>query len=391
MTTNMRIGLGASAAESTHAAVREAVGPALRDARHPVIALVFATWQHPPDELASDLSNALGDVPWAGCSALGVFAGPELMSRGLVVALLDAPDARAHVGVGAGVAEHSREAGRSAVANALSSMPPTPDDRRRLLLLLPDTGGGSAAEVLRGALGEGGNGVVWAGGGAGDILGDRVFVQFADGRAHTDSVVAIAIDLPAPPGSGVQHGFRPFGPSAMVTRAAGDVAIELEYRSAFEVYREAASIDGTDLNIDDFGDYAMMRPLGIPQANDRYLVRDPVSVEDGGLRCVAEIPDGALVRVMRAEPADIVQAAGRAASKAARLVEGSASGALVFDCVSRHFILGDSFRDELRAICDAMGEGVPVFGCLTYGEVAAFGREVPQFHNKTTVVVALPS
>jgi hypothetical protein len=57
--------------------------------------------------------------------------------------------------------------------------------------------------------------------------------------------------------------------------------------------------------------------------------------------------------------------------------------------VSRHLILGTSFEEELAAFREPMGQGVPLFGCLTYGEIAAFGREVPQFHNKTAVVVAL--
>jgi len=387
----MRIGLGASTAETTRRVVREAVDAAMLEAENPVIALVFATWQYPEDELTAELTDALGDVPWAGCTALGVFAGVELLSHGLVVALIDSPNAQARVGLGRGVSKHSRQAGSAAVAQALEGMPATPEGRRRLIILLSDTRAGSAVEVLRGALSEGGNGVVWAGGEASDALEDRDFVLFADGGAHTDCVLAIAIDLPTPPGSGVQHGFRPFGPSAMVTRSFGAVAIELEYRSAFEVYCEAAAIDGTDLDAEGFGPYAMNHPLGIPQANDRYLVRDPVEVVDGGLRCVAEVPEGALVRVMHAEPDDIVRAAGRAAFKAREMVPGSLSGALVFDCVGRHLLLGSSFRDELQSLSDALGEDVPFFGCLTSGEVAAFGREVPQFHNKTAVVVALPS
>lgn len=383
-----RVGVGASRAS----AVLDAVAEATQEARAIVgpehLALVFATPQYPPCELAAALSDALGPTPWAGCTAPRVFAGLDLLDQGVVVGLVEVPGGGVGIGVAAGVSADAREAGRLAMRRALDGVSRRPPGRR-LALLLADTAHGSGAEVLRGAQREAGNGVVWVGGGAGDTTGATTLVQLAEGGAHTDSVVAVVVELPSPPGIGVRHGWRPFGAAAMVTRAHGNVADELEYRGAFEVYRETAERAGASMTAESFETYAMLHPLGIPQANGHYLVRDPIALEGEALRCVAEIPDGALVRVMGAEPQDVIAAAREASEEARRSVAGAPAGVLVFDCVSRHLILGTSFEEELAAFCEPMGQGVPLFGCLTYGEIAAFGREVPQFHNKTAVVVAL--
>jgi hypothetical protein len=138
--------------------------------------------------------------------------------------------------------------------------------------------------------------------------------------------------------------------------------------------------------------FAMTHPLGIPQADGEYLIRDPLSVDEAGaLRFMSSVPDGALVRVMEGTPSMLVEAARVAASVAREDAGAPLGGALVFDCVSRYLMLGDRLNDELAACRGALGPDVPVLGCLTFGEVGAFGARTPQFHNKTMVVLALPA
>jgi len=97
------------------------------------------------------------------------------------------------------------------------------------------------------------------------------------------------------------------------------------------------------------------------------------------------------VRVMEGTPEMLIEAA-RGAAKAARDDAGAPlGGALVFDCVSRYLMLGDRLNDEIAACQTALGGDVPILGCLTFGEVGAFGARMPQFHNKSIVVVALPA
>src|SRR6185295_2355942 len=125
-------------------------------------------------------------------------------------------------------------------------------------------------------------------------------------------------DLPRPIGAGIRHGWRPYGPPTMVTKAAGAVALELEYESAFDVYSRQVTGKGDSVTKDSFAAFARTHPLGIPQADGEHVIRDPLAVDPGGgLRCVAEVPDGCLVRVMEGDPEALLSAA-LAAAEAAR-------------------------------------------------------------------------
>src|SRR5256885_8798467 len=57
---------------------------------------------------------------------------------------------------------------------------------------------------------------------------------FRSGRAYAESVVVAALDLSGQVAAGISHGFRPYGPPTMVTRAQGAVTAELEYEPRSE-------------------------------------------------------------------------------------------------------------------------------------------------------------
>lgn len=387
----MKLHVATSASPDEASAAREAAQRALLGAEAPAFALVLSTDQYDPAALALAVTHELGSVPWAGCCTAGVFAGTELLTQGLVVGVFSAPDAAFGVGTGGPVSQDPRAAGRAAIAQAIASMQPLPPGRFRSFLLMPDALTGDVSDVVRGAAQEAGAGVQWAGGGAGDNLRFVRTAQFARGEALRDHVVAIAIDTSKPAGLGVCHGFRPYGPPVLVTRAVGATAVELEYERPFDAYRRAAEARGDHLDEEGFAAFAMTHPLGIPQANGQHVIRDPLTIEpDGSLRCVGDLPDGSLVRVMEADWAELVAAARHASTDAREGLHGPTGGAIVFDCVSRAKLLGSHMREELSALQKGMGVGVPVMGCLTFGEVGALGPAAPQFLNKTTVVLALP-
>ncbi|WP_441289190.1 FIST signal transduction protein [Sorangium sp. KYC3313] len=389
--------VGASSAADPKEAASEAVAAALRGssraehAARPVFALVLSTDQYDADALAAAVTSQLPGVPWAGCCTAGVFAGSRLLRQGLVVGLVTSETVRVGVGVAQPVSQDGRRAGVLAASRALERFPSSvAPGWSRALIVLPDAVTGNGADVVRGAVEVGGTGVVWAGGGAGDNLRFVRTAQFAGGRAYSDSVVVVAIDSPARMATGIRHGFRPYGPPTMVTRAEGTVLAELEYEGAFSVYQRTARARGDQVNIDGFATFAMTHPLGIPQADGEHVIRDPLRVvSPGGLYCVGEVPDGCLIRVMEGDPIGLVGAAREAATTARDAVAGPIAGAFVFDCISRCMMLGDTVRDELTTFESELGESVPVMGCLTFGEVGTLGRGVPQFHNKTAVVLAL--
>lgn len=387
-----KLTVGHSPRPTEEGACEEAVRGALRGAAGPSFAFVFSTGDYDPEAIARALGRELPGIPWAGCCAAGLLADGLLLLRGVVVGLLSSTTLRFGVGVAGPVSADGRAAGGLAASRAVQHLAPDPERPNRAVILLPDGLSGNAAEVVRGAAEELGSAAAWAGGGAGDHLGRLRAVQYALGRAYRDHVVAIVVDSPRPLGAGLRHGWLPYGPQTLVTRAAGATIHELEFEPAFGVYRRVAEDHGHAVAERDFARFAMSHPLGIPLAGGEHVIRDPLSVgEEGELRCVAEVPEGSLVRVMHGDAGLLLSAARRAASDAREGVRGPVAGALVFDCVSRSSILGEAMRSEVAAIRDGVGRTCPVLGCLTFGEVGVLGEGVPQFHNKSTVVLAYPA
>lgn len=355
-----------------------------------VFAFVLATNHYDPDALAAEVSHAFGDLRWAGCSSAGVIAGDRLLRKGVAIGLLRGEGLHVGVGISGPMHEAPRSAGGNAVSRALDG---AGHEAPRTIVLFSDALDGNVAEVVRGASREAGAGTLWAGGGAGDHLDRRRPAQFAGGRALRDHVVAVAIRSPKRAGVGVAHGWVPVGKPRMVTRARGDTVEELDYRSAFDVYRETAAELGFTVTAESLPSFAMAHPLGIPQADGEHVIRDPLSFDPvtGALRCVGEVPDGCLVRMMSGDCDALLSSAQAAANCARDDVGAQPGGALVFDCVSRFAMLGDRYDDEVAQFRRGIGDGVPLLGCLTFGEIGVLGKGMPQFHNKTAVVLALPA
>jgi len=386
-----RLFVGKSSHRDLDIAVEQAAGRAMEGAGRAQLALVFTTDHYDFEGVARQSSRLLGDTPWVGCCTAGVFAGDELLRRGIVVGVLGdgAGGLSLGVGISGPVSADARAAGRSAVREAIKALPGS-QDANRALILLPDAITGNGAGVVRGAAQEAGSLFYWAGGGAGDNLRFMETAQFAHGRAFRDHVVAIALEGSSF-GVGIRHGWRPYGPPHMVTRAEGARVIELDYMPAFEVYRQVAAKHGDTVTREGFAAFAMSHPLGVPQADGEHVIRDPLAVEaDDSLRCVAEVPEGTCVRVMRGDRQLLLEAARQAAARARSAMPGGVGGAVVFDCVSRSLMLEREIGAELAAFRRELGEDVPLVGCLTFGEVGALGTGVPKFHNKTAVVLTLP-
>lgn len=284
-----------------------------------------------------------------------------------------------------------RIAGQTAVSSAIAALGDTSARRHRALIILPDALTGNATDVVRGSAAEAGTGITWAGGGAGDNLRFVRTAQYAHGRAFHDHVVAIAIEADRPFGSGLRHGWRPYGAPATVTRTRGATVTALDYENAFDVYRATVERRGDKVTLETFAAFSMTHPFGIPQADGEHVIRDPLAVEDdGSLRFVAEVPDGSIVRIMEGDRDALIAAALGAATDAREAVTGEIAGAFIFDCVSRSLMLRGEMHQELEAFQKGLGSDVPLIGCLTFGEIGALGTGVPQFHNKTAVLLTLP-
>lgn len=223
----------------------------------------------------------------------------------------------------------------------------------------------------------------YIGGGAGSLsFRQSPCVLCNQGMLQDAAVLALA-DCPS--SVGVAHGWAPISEAFKVTRAEANAVLELNWRPAFEIYRQVVE-EHSDRSFDTepFFDLAKSYPLGIATLDAEMIVRDPIIVRDQSLVCVGEVPEGSHVHIMHGDLQSLVHGASMARDRALAGSPDMAGGALAFfvDCISRVLFLENDFGQELERVqC-----GLPLIGALTLGEIANNGDAYLQFYNKTSVV-----
>jgi hypothetical protein len=373
---------GSSSAAGEHACANAVHGAIAALGQEPGLVLVFPAGDaHPdPESVAAEAQAAARGALVAGMTGTGAIGADGPVHTGCsAIAFSSALSA----GVGAVETGDPRAAGHDAAALAIASIDDAP---HAILLLFVDSEAGDQAEVVAGAYSVAGGTVPLAGGAAGGARRAR----FADGRALSDGVVAVAIGSTAPIGVGISHGCVPRGAPSIVTRAEGRTVLQLDGRPAQDVYFEKLGVAGIDIDDDEFEALAMVHPLAEPELSGlvrpRYLrSRAP----EGGLVCATSIERNAAVEICDQNSDTIVQSARAAGEDAVALLQGPPEAALVFDCAGRSAWLDGALAGrEFEALVTGLGASVPcIAGVYTRGEIGRT-RGAKGDRNHSVVVAA---
>ena len=199
---------------------------------------------------------------------------------------------------------------------------------------------------------------------------------------------AILTGIPLESGIGVKHGWESISGPYKVTLAEKTVIKELDFKPAFDIYREAVEKhSGKSFTPDNFFDIAKGYPFGINKIDAEKVVRDPLSVgKDHSLICVGEVEAGSFVDILSGKNETLIDAAAQAMQTALLNKNGAPEHCIFFaDCISRVLFLENDFNTELEAVLSNYSE-VPLYGALTIGEIANNGKEYLEFYNKTSVI-----
>lgn len=197
--------------------------------------------------------------------------------------------------------------------------------------------------------------------------------------------------LPHYAGAILEHGY--LAPERMITATAteGNRIITIDWRPAFEVYREVIFAQyGVEVDRDNFYQYATHFPFGIVRADDDIIVRIPVALEqDGSLFCVGEVPPNAMLTLLQAPEVDSTRTV-ETLVKGLDALNGPMAGRdlLTFYCAGRRLHLGEKSVDELKALESRTGVA-RMAGALSLGEIGSVTEwGYPLFHNATLVCSA---
>jgi hypothetical protein len=329
-------------------------------------------------ERVAELMAAYPRAHVIGCSTSGEIFETSIDDGSLSVAVcrFDGTTLRsttAPVRSGADSREAGRQVGRALVDPALRS-----------ILVVCDGINVNGSELLEGLNAVLPESVVVTGGLAGD--GDRFKRTWVIHQRVPSSGFVAAVGFYGDRihvGHGSKGGWDLFGPERRITRSVGNVLHEIDGKPALALYKEylgerASGLPGT----------ALLFPLALraSRGEEKSLVRTILSVDEASqsMTFAGDVPQGSLVRLMRANFDRLIEGA----SEAARLTSaGNGSGgdslAIAISCVGRRLVLGQRAEEEVEAVKEALPAGAHLVGFYSYGEISPFATGRCDLHNQT--------
>ena len=395
MATRMGTGVGKGEAswecgrEAAQAALAE-IGPAAR----PDLVIVFASPRYDHEAVLKGIRSVTGQAPLIGCSSAGEFTERGVSSQSVVVAALSSDAMRFAVGCGRGLRQNLSRAVEDAVSGFRGASPESLKAglvNRTILLFADGLGGGGEALIdelmVRTALQY-----ELAGGAAGDDAKFQKTPVFYLDDVLTDAFVCAEILSTTPLGLGISHGWSPIGPTMRVTRSEGLVVKQINGRPALDIYREFARQQGVTLEGDAVVPFLMEHIIGwIYQEGDQKLRVTLWPLEDGSIVCASEVPEGALIRLMKATDRSVIETSGRASRLALeRLQSAPLAGMIALECVSQRLRVGEAgVAQQLQQIQDVVGP-TPLAGCHGYGQLARTRGTFTGLMSASALVCAFP-
>lgn len=355
----------------------------------PTLVIVFASIDLDVRAVLDGVRGACPGHPTiVGCSTGGQLSDSGAMDSGVAVVALGGPGFQVASAIGRRASDEPRAAGALAAA-CMSRL----DRPHQVLVLLSDHLIGQQHDMVRGAYSEVGATVPLVGGCAAERAGHRSYQFYGDptGVEVTDDVaIGVAIGSDAPLGLGIAHGWHKLGDPVTATRSTGGQLYELDGRPALDVYLARTGIDPSLLQDPvAFRSVAYGHPLGMSRRSgeDIRVIHD-VDPDQGTLRCLADVPQGAITWFMRTDPDSLVGAAAASCTQALTRHPGPPIGALLFDCGARKEIMGPAGIDEETTRVRRLLGDVPFAGFYTYGEIARV-HGARGMHHMTVVSLAL--
>lgn len=186
-------------------------------------------------------------------------------------------------------------------------------------------------------------------------------------------------------GFGSVGGWDVFGVERLVTKSVGNILYELDGQPALDLYKMYLGEKAKDLP-----GSGLLFPLGMKTSEDsESLVRTVLAVndEDKSMTFAGDIPQGAMVRLMKANFDKLIDGAGHAAENSYESLGAPSDFAILISCVGRKLVLDQRIEEEVEAVRDILGKTPAITGFYSYGEISPLLSTVKcELHNQTMTI-----
>ncbi len=334
-------------------------------------------------EILEPIKTIYPEATFLGCSTAGEICGTQVFDDSLVVTAIQFYRTRlqgAKIKLDRQAAESSFQAGE----RLAKSLPFTDLTH---VFLLSDGLAVNGSELVKGLAHQLPPSVTITGGLAGDGASFAKTLVLWDGVAEVDTIAAVGFYGEAlRVGYGSLGGWSPFGPERRITKSQGNILYELDGESALSLYKkylgeQAAGLPATGL----------LFPLGLRlEQGEELLVRTILAVNevDQSLTFAGDVPEGALVQLMKASFDNLVAGAIAAATTSYVATEQTAPElAILISCVGRKLVLKQQVEEEVEGVQSVLGVQSAMTGFYSYGEISPFKPGVPcELHNQTMTI-----
>jgi hypothetical protein len=346
--------------------------------------IVFASSRHDYSALLRAIEKACAPKAMVGCSSAGEFNQRAYDEGAVSSVALRSTSMAFRAALGRNL-RGDRAGAATAIVDSFRGMS-SHEFPHRSALVLTDALAGHADDLVEQLTALTAGTYQLFGGGAGDDANFTRTHVFFGTEAVPDAAVALEILSHKPVGIGVKHGWEPGTEAMRVTEARGMRLVSIDNAPAVQVFHRYAAKTGQSLNPASPVPFFLHNVLGI-ETPAGYRLRVPLSIDqDGAVQCAADVPVGALVRIMKPMGGSAIVAAQAAK---AQMGDAKPATALFFDCVATRLRMGRDFGFELDAVKRALN-GAGYAGCNTYGQIARSDGQFSGFHNCTAVVAVLP-
>lgn len=328
-------------------------------------------------QLPPDLAEGFAQSVVLGCSTAGEILSDQVYDDTVTVAV-----ARfAHTSLALATAELARP-GQSFAAGEQLARQLLGDGLRAVLVLAPGLAV-NGSDLVRGLAAQLPADVLVTGGLAGD--GTRFGATWVLAHGELASGTAVAVGFYGDRivlGHGSRGGWEGFGPERLITRADGNVLLELDGKPALSLYRQYLGDLAADLPAS-----GLRFPLAVRESltAERSLVRTLLAVDDDAMSMTfaGDVPQGWYAQLMGADSDQLLDGAAEAAEQAIDAALPGPMLAVAISCVGRRMLMGENVDEELERTSAELPPGSVQIGFYSFGELSPSATGVCELHNQT--------
>jgi len=194
-------------------------------------------------------------------------------------------------------------------------------------------------------------------------------------------------------GHGSAGGWDVFGPNRRITRAKGNILLELDGKPALDLYARYLGED----EVNALPGSALLFPLQIhdPKRPNHKIVRTILAVDrdEKSMTFAGDMPEGWDAQLMRGTFDRLASGAANAAQQARDGLDGCRDNdgvAILVSCIGRRLLMGQRALDEVEAAGAALGSKLHRLGFYSYGEISPHAVSgICELHNQTMTVTTI--